>query len=249
VGEGVPGLGNAATTLDNHLALAQVELPIPGIVANSTTFTNTGEIWTIWTSLLTNTISVTSTTTNTNMIWTAWHQQLQQAIETNITSTASTLIGQPLNQTTGNLLTASIWGAWTTTLTTLQNATREQVEAAQRLAQAQQAEQVRTQASRNEALDRAEKLLHKVLNPKQREELKEKNFFTLETFSKSGERRLYRIRRGRSGNVEQVDEAGNRIKRLCAHPIEAVPDADTMVGQKLWLEGAEEEFLRIANHS
>jgi hypothetical protein len=39
------------------------------------------------------------------------------------------------------------------------------------------------------------------------------------------------------------------IKRLCSHLIELVPDADTMLAQKLHLECNEDAFLRIANHS
>lgn len=55
--------------------------------------------------------------------------------------------------------------------------------------------------------------------------------------------------RGRHGNVDQVDDSGRRIKRLCVHPVEGVPDADTMLAQKLFLEGSEEELLRVANHN
>ena len=106
-------------------------------------------------------------------------------------------------------------------------------------------------AERSAADKRAEKLLQETLSLAQREELALNGFFTLTTIAKSGEERIYRIRRGRSRNVEQVDATGRRIKTLCAHPIAAVPDADTMLAQKLMLETPEmqEEFLRIANHS
>ncbi len=64
---------------------------------------------------------------------------------------------------------------------------------------------------------------------------------------KSG--RFYRINKGRAGNVEQVDEKGVRLKKLCFHPTENVPDFDVMLAQKLMLECCEEEVLRIANFS
>ena len=60
---------------------------------------------------------------------------------------------------------------------------------------------------------------------------------------------LYRINKGRAGNVEQVDEKGVQLKKLCFHPIENVPDFDVMLAQKLMLECCEEEVLRIANFS
>lgn len=131
---------------------------------------------------------------------------------------------------------------------------RHPVSAEERVALAarleEQRQRQRIEATRIEAAkDRAEKLLHEMLSPKQVEELKANNHFHLETVSANGERRRYRINRGRHGNVDQVDASGNRIKRLCVHPVEGVPDADTMLAQKLFLEGSEEELLRVANHS
>ncbi len=60
---------------------------------------------------------------------------------------------------------------------------------------------------------------------------------------------LYRINKGRAGNVEQVNDKGIRLKKLCFHPTENVPDFDTMLAQKLMLECCEEDVLRIANIS
>ncbi len=57
----------------------------------------------------------------------------------------------------------------------------------------------------------------------------------------------YLIRKGRFVNIEVLDEDGKVKHKICAHPRERFPDYDTMLAQKLFLESAEEEFLKIAN--
>ena len=94
------------------------------------------------------------------------------------------------------------------------------------------------------AKERAEELLRSCLTSQQREELEQKHHFHLFVGN-----RKYRINRGRTRNIELVDEQGKVVKRLCAHPSEMIPDADTMLAQKLMLETDEESFLKIANHS
>lgn len=96
---------------------------------------------------------------------------------------------------------------------------------------------------------RADALLREVLSPRQNEQLALHGHFDVELLQADRSVRRYRIWRGRTRNVAQIDEGGRVLKRLCAHPIELVPDADTMIAQKLWLETAEAEFLRVANHS
>ncbi len=99
------------------------------------------------------------------------------------------------------------------------------------------------------AKDRAEKLLLEHLNDRQKRDLADKRYFdvTVADFKK-GVRRYYRIHRGRAGNVTQLDGPnGNAIRKFCCHPVENVPDADTMLSQKLMLEACEELFLKTAN--
>lgn len=105
------------------------------------------------------------------------------------------------------------------------------------------------EGERKQARERAELLLRECLTPAQREELQLHRHFHLETVGKDGSRRRYRIERGRSRNVKQVTAEGAVIKTLCMHPVDWVPDADTMLAQKLYLEADEDAFLRIANHS
>lgn len=201
---------------------------------------------------------------NSAAVWNAWNAMFQSTV-------ASTVINQPLTTATAISVATQaqevLWKAWNQVYQTqldIRNATAEQVRETHRRAteeqqrreqerQRQQREhretQARIQIERSAAEKRAERLLQTALSAAQREELAAKGFFTLRTLSKNGEERIYRIRRGRSRNVEQIDAAGNRLKTLCAHPVAAVPDADTMLAQKLMLEDDEESFLRIANHS
>ena len=91
---------------------------------------------------------------------------------------------------------------------------------------------------------RAETVLRENLERSQVAELREYNYFTLH--SNDGKRR-YRIRRGRVGNLERVGEDGKLLVKYCVHPAPALPDADTMLAQKLHLEHDDQEFLKIAN--
>lgn len=93
-----------------------------------------------------------------------------------------------------------------------------------------------------EAAARAETLLLSILSERQREELHRDKAFVVE-----GRHARYRIRRGWSGNVDVIGRDGRIQRRLCAHPVIHVPNADNMAAQKLMLETNEDEFLRIAN--
>jgi len=108
--------------------------------------------------------------------------------------------------------------------------------------QAQRREEEQKQLA--EAKKRADVLLKAHLTPQQWEELEEKNCFHLFVGDKK-----YRINRGRSQNIQLLNSHGLVVKTLCAHPSEMIPDADTMLVQKLMLENAEQDFLRIAYQS
>lgn len=203
-------------------------------------------VWVSWNTGTTSTASLTvdSTTAICRSVWTAWNSNLAVAT-TGTTITASFTVAS--NQ---------IWDGWNRAYIAQPYAPAIRVETPEQVVQRQareaeyQAKQIRIEAERAKARERAEKLLRESLSPEQLEELSLKGHFHLETIAASGERRRYRINRGRSRNVQQVDRSsGLVLKTLCAHPIELVPDADTMLAQKLFLEASEEEFLRVANHS
>lgn len=93
---------------------------------------------------------------------------------------------------------------------------------------------------------RAEDLLRRELTPEQLEDLEKKGCFYLESIDQKGERRRYRIDRGTHGNIKLLDPKGSILGTYCVQP-DAVPVADSMLAQKLWIEGNEAGFLRVAN--
>jgi hypothetical protein len=86
--------------------------------------------------------------------------------------------------------------------------------------------------------------LRAYLSKKQREELEKYNYFTV--YSRNGSKNVYRIYRGRQGNVVRKLATGQG-QALCAHPADCIPDADTMLAQALYIEHNEEAFLEKAN--
>lgn len=180
------------------------------------------------------------------------------------------------------------WGAWTTSATTNSTAsattygdpwaawlrqaqsrpvytaprvpTPEERAADEARARAFRARADADRAARLEAERKAEALLLRHLSPEQREEYQRTKSFTVKLPSGA----LYRINKGRSGNVElaaplpmiegaspSVGVAANQrfvaCERLCIHPDLPVPDCDNMLAQKLMLETDEQNFRRIAN--
>lgn len=92
------------------------------------------------------------------------------------------------------------------------------------------------------AESRADQLLFRFLSAEQKQMYTTRGFFIMRT-----ERHRYRIRRGRTANVDVLDEKNIVLYSLCAHPELSVPDSDTCLAQKLMLETEEERFHRIAN--
>lgn len=181
-------------------------------------------------------------------VWTSWNQEYTTASLTG--NDATTTI---VSSATGSTIIVDPWPAWNRTYTITSPWTNNAANfAARRVPDSPEAlaARVRAEGERALARERAQRMLRENLSPEQREELAANGHFTLAVLDRdSGERRLYRIRKGRSRNVQRVDDSGRVLKTLCAHPAIACPDEDTMLAQKLWLQNQEQEFLRIANHS
>lgn len=151
------------------------------------------------------------------------------------------------------------WLAWSSAFTTVLTTAASNWADRNTLPQQATPEQVREDLRRMRRVNaewrlariRAERLLTNHLSREQQRDLKQHGFFKLYVNDKKGQSKIYRIRRGRSMNVDLVRELPGGvlepIQTLCAHPEMMVPDADTMLVQKLMLETCEEEFLRIAN--
>jgi hypothetical protein len=88
---------------------------------------------------------------------------------------------------------------------------------------------------------KAERLLREHLTEEQQDTLDTHGWFDVLRAD-----RTYRIHRGRFGNIDVL--VGTEIvESLCVHPVEDVPDADTMLAQKLYLEADEPALLQLAN--
>lgn len=115
-------------------------------------------------------------------------------------------------------------------------------------------ESMRERQERNDKIIRAKaqarkrsiQLLRDSLTTIQRKEFDQYGYF----FVNSPSGKLYRIREGRSINIDLMVGNSKTIvqKRLCAHPEEFLPDGDNMLAQKVLLEHQETDFLNICNH-
>lgn len=111
----------------------------------------------------------------------------------------------------------------------------------------QRNEEARARALERAAADRlAMELLRSHLNPDQRRMLDAAGLFIV--VAPSGAR--YRIRCGVGvvANIDAMEGEGDRVThRLCCHLRQGLPMGDHLLAQKIMLEHAEGDFLRIAN--
>lgn len=190
----------------------------------------TSDTWTAWVT------AGTSTAVSPGLVWTNW-------VGTANTATSATY-------------TNAVWTNWVGNTyqqpapeTAEQRAAREQRWAQQQREWAAQEahraeERRRTEAERQQARATAETLLLEHLTEEQAVEYRRDQSFRV--ISADGER-VYRVKRGWSGNVELIRPDGRVVARYCIHPRDWVPEEDNMLAQKLLLETDEAAFNRIAN--
>jgi hypothetical protein len=99
------------------------------------------------------------------------------------------------------------------------------------------------QEEREAAQKRAERLLISCLSSDQVRQYLEHGYFETAVNDK-----VYRIKTGRSGNVELMVDGKPKF-RYCAHPNSYTPDQDVMLSQLLMLRTDEAQFLKIANRT
>lgn len=167
-------------------------------------------------------VVVSNSTTTSAQTWIDWNTASTTNITVQGTLTYSTV--------TNGLVPAPI--------------TAEQAEAAVEERRAQTERRRKREAEIAAARERAEALLLSCLDEEQRAELQVHDRFHVTT--PSGRR--YCIHRGRAGNVTSRDPHG-RLVKYCIHDAVGLPDADTMLAQKLLLETDETGFLQTANAS
>jgi hypothetical protein len=91
---------------------------------------------------------------------------------------------------------------------------------------------------------RALRLLRSWLSPQQRADFDRKGCFDV-VGCDTGKR--YRIRRGTSANVNEIDEYGRLGTGRCFVPLGGLAQGDVMLAQKIALETDEDRVLSVAN--
>jgi len=212
-------------------------MPYTGTVtsAGTASYTNNSSvIWTAWTQATTTTSTGSITVPYLNNVWNGWNAGSVTATAGSYYSANNTVWinwnGMPVARAG-----APVYAAPPET----EAARTARVEREARYAEQRVAQEAERAASNR----RAEALLQAHLTPDQQRQLAQEDWFMID--SKSGKK--YRINRGRSANIDVLDETGKVVRSLCVHPGEAVPDADTMLSQALMLKHDEEALLRIAN--
>jgi hypothetical protein len=97
---------------------------------------------------------------------------------------------------------------------------------------------------RSEAHERGMRLLKENLTPAQMQQYSRYGYFEV-TGGRTGKR--YRIRHGRSMNIDQLDKNGRRVCGWCFFPEGNLVTGDVMLAQKVALELFETDALKIAN--
>lgn len=99
---------------------------------------------------------------------------------------------------------------------------------------------------RDLAKTRARELLLQHLTPAQQETYRRNDWFIVEG---GRSKTKYKINGSHlTANIDVLDNQNKRTHRLCGHaPAHKIPIADNLLAQKLMLEFAENDFLRIAN--
>lgn len=232
--------------------------------------TGSGQIvWNAWNNSST-TASITSATTDS--VWDAWiiHDGTSTSTTsaTTITATASSSADAVFVQWVQEGTTTSatnvpdrVFIQWAGDDSHRGRLHRPRVEvvrsAPPRLTEEQRAEQQRRAEERRrldeerrrerEAADaRAMALLQSILTDEQNRDLESHGYF----FTRGQSGRLYRIGKGRTGNIKVVNpETLEWTESLCIHQQEYVPVADTMLMQKLMIETREAHLRAYANIS
>lgn len=166
-------------------------------------------------------------------------------VTTGVTTGTSTLYLVAVTSGTGDYDPA-FWGSWAWTAPPPWGLPQQQYrELAGRRLAARRAETVRLQV-RERAASRALELLLSLLDDSQAESYQRHGWFVVQG-SAGG---WYRIRRdGQAGNVDELDEAGQRTATWCCHPPGRLPDADAHAAQLLHLQTDEPGFRRTGNRT
>lgn len=214
--------------------------------------------WAYWNDDANNKLIVTDATSTAANTWDSWSFTVDSGTAT---ATTNDLTWTEWNTGTNAVRVHTSDGSWSEWLRQHTNAnhyreianppfipyypeeTEEQK--AQRVIREQQQElkrkdeELRRQKARLEALS----LLDSILDDIQRETFAQEDWFLV--IGKSG--KIYRLRRGRVGNIDLISPEGKLLKTFCVHPTPMLPNGDDLVAQKLHLEHDDDALIRRSN--
>jgi hypothetical protein len=215
---------------------------------------------------ITATNAATYTTTvnfvNNDLLWNVWTQQQGTACNRCNTDDNYWLA----RDYTAQYIQRAAWGVWNDRYQVIHEAktdaerimrySRRRLTEAELVEELNRERELRRQAEeaqlkRQLADQKAEQLLRVCLSPAQIDDLEKKRCFYVEVDGRvPGKKERYRIERD-THVVKQLDEKGSIIRTFCIY-VPGVPQADTMLAQKLFLEASEEtreKFWETANIS
>ncbi len=106
------------------------------------------------------------------------------------------------------------------------------------------AEREKARKEKEMADERAKELLISILDDDQKIEFEKTGAISVKAVGKN-----FKIRKGWTGNVDELDKSGKKIASYCIHPETRVPEYDNMTSQLLMLLFEPKKFLRVANRS
>jgi len=200
------------------------------------------------------------TASTTSTVWNYWNTNITTTTSGTTSSVWYTWVSPSVTTST----TASTWNGWIRTagvhlpaapaLVHLPAApalvlTPEQIESERVRHEEQDRRWKAETAARKAAHDKAQELLMVHLTEAQKDAIKAKNFFIVEG-GKSKEKYRIWTTKGIHGNIEKLDKAGKAVANLCVQLKETLcPNGDHFLAQKLMLELAEDDILKVANIS
>jgi hypothetical protein len=199
-----------------------------------------GDIWNTW-----NSVGTSSATTGGEMtasIWCNWITVGTSSATTGITTSSETNEQTWVYWVAHNSITGQTEVYQQPQVYKPPVLTPEQVEAQRVAAEvAKVAAEAKAKAEK-EAADRAEEILLEHLEEPQKKQWKERQEFVV--LSQTG--RKFKITKQRNQNVLEINRLGKRMQGFCIVRPD-VPLSDQLLMQKLLLEHAEDDFMRIAH--
>lgn len=200
-----------------------------------------------------------------SIIWPIWAGTACVDCSESSTSTASTVwhewaVVETTATTCSSGTTYKVWATWNPSAATTAaphsvvtyrapELTEEQKQklAAERAAREEQRRQEEEKRKQEQKVadEKAEKLLRSCLTQRQRRMYHRTKSFCVQ--ARDGAR--FRLTRGWSGNVVELDKRGRAVARYCLHPRDRVPEPDNLLTQKLLLETDPERFRKTANRT